>query len=255
MATSVWFEQRRDFIFKEVVREFIKNRLQCRDLYDTCKREGEIAFASMDFWVGTEIRPGPLWQLKDTSHSLFRNSGARCGLREYLFDWAIGSAFHAAMKLKEDVYLMSAYRLRQDALEGCTDAVTLKRLEKCRLTTDKIARSLVQQLREVRDLLGEASRQLRDLLPDQAQNKLLMRFLVEKAGDLEAVWGPGALEAVFREVFPRNPHLGYCLAGESYLAGGWFRGAHQAFERALEINPKSSKARRGLNEARRALKL
>jgi len=255
MATTKWFEQRRDFIFKEVLREFLKSTLYCQGLYATCRRDGEIPFASMDYWVGTETRPGPLWQLKDTCHNLFRNSGAHCGLREYLFDWAIGSAFHAAMKLKEDVYLVSSYRLRHDALEGCTDPVTLKRLEKCRQTTERIARTLVQQLRDIRQVLDEAGRQLRDLLCDQKQNKLLMRYLLEGEHDLETVWGPGALEAVFRDAFPQGAHIGYCLAGQSYLEGGWYDDAHAAFQRALEVNPKSQKARRGLNQARRILKL
>jgi len=255
MATSKWFEQRKDFIFKEVVREYVKTCLYCQDLYAACKREGEIPFPSMDYWVGTETRPGPLWQLKDTCHLLFRNSGAACGLREYLFDWAVGSAFHAAMKLKEDVYLLGSYRLRHDALEGCTDPITLRRLERCRQTTERIARTLPQQLRDIRHLLDEAGRQLRDLLADQKQNKLLMRFLLEEERELEKVWGPGALGGLFHDAFPQGAHLGYCLAGQSYFEGGWYKDAHDAFQRALSVNPKSLKARRGLDEARRMLKV
>ncbi len=255
MVTGKWFEQRRDFLFKEVVREYLKNQQYCGALHEGCKQGGELPFTSMDYWVGTESRHGPLWQLKDTCHNLFRNSQARRGLREYLFDWAVGSAFHAAMKLKEDVYLLTSYRLRHDALEGCTDPLTLRRLEKCGQTTDKIARGLTQQVRDIRHLLEEAGRQLRDLLADQRRNKLLMRFLVEEKRSLEKVWGPGALEAIFADVFPQGAHLGYCVAGQSYLEGGWYKDAHETFRRALEVNPKSLKARRGLNEARRALKL
>jgi hypothetical protein len=254
MATSKWFEQRKDFIFKEVVREHLKNNLYCRDLYASCKREGEIPFASMDYWVGTETRPGPLWQFKDTCHGLFRNSGKRCGLREYLFDWAVGAAFHAAMKLKEDVYLLGSYRLRHDALEGCTDPVILKRLEKCRLITGRLAGTLLKQLRDIRHLMDEASRQLRDLLADQRHNKLLMRFLVEEEREVAKVWGPGAVDQIFRDAFPQGAHIGYCLAGQSYLEGGWYEDAHDAFQRALNVNPKSLKARRGLSEARQLLK-
>lgn len=254
MATSKWYEQRRDFIFKEVVREYIKNHLYCRELLAACKREGEIPFASMDYWVGTETRPGPLWQLKDTCHGLFRNSGRRCGLREYLFDWAVGAAFHAAMKLKEDVYLLGSYRLRHDALEGCTDPTTLKRLEKSRLLTERIARTLLAQVRDINHLLQEASRQLRDLMTDQKHNKLLMRFLLEEERELAKVWGRGAVDKLFGDTFPQGPHVGYCLAGESYLEGGWYEDAHDAFQRALIVNPKSLKARRGLSRVRQLLK-
>lgn len=255
MAATKWFEQRKDFTFKEVVREYIKNRLYCQEIYDTCKQDGELPFSCLDYWVGTESRPGPLWELKDTCHSLFRNSGSRCGTREYLFDWAIGSAFHAAMKLKEDVYLLSSYRLRQDTLEGCGDQTTLKRLEKFRLTTEKIARSLPLQLRDIGQLLDEASRQLRDLLADQKKNKLLMRFLIEEEEELEKVWGPGALEAIFCDLFPQGTHMGFCLAAQSYLEGGWYKDAQETFRRALEINPKSLKARRGLSQTKTMLKL
>ncbi|MFH0810784.1 MAG: hypothetical protein V2A77_10030, partial [Pseudomonadota bacterium] len=202
MNSGEWFEQRKDFIFKEVVRSYVKNYLYCRTVYDKCKRDHELPFVSMDYWVGTETKRGPLWQIKDASHSLFRNVHADHGLRGYLFDWAVGSAFHAAMKLKEDVYLLGSYRLRQDALEGCGDAAILKRLAKCHQTAEKIGRGLTRQLKDIQHLLDEAGRQLRDLLPDQRQNNILMRYFLEERLELQKVWGPDALTRFFEEIFP-----------------------------------------------------
>ncbi|MFH0809541.1 MAG: tetratricopeptide repeat protein, partial [Pseudomonadota bacterium] len=64
-----------------------------------------------------------------------------------------------------------------------------------------------------------------------------------------------ALARFFQEIFPSGVHLGYCAAGQSYLEGGWYEAALEAFQKALEVNPKSRKARHGLNETRRMLKL
>ena len=65
----------------------------------------------------------PLYRLKERSHALFRTEGSRLRLeqqREVLFDLAIGSLFHEAMKFRENFYQLQVYapRVRKLQREG-----------------------------------------------------------------------------------------------------------------------------------------
>ena len=94
-----WFKERKDLFFKDLVHNFLESRIFFNDLYRHYKKTDTIPFERMDFWVGSETKQGPLWNLKDNCHKLFRKTGLKISLSEYLFDWTVGSIFHEAMKL------------------------------------------------------------------------------------------------------------------------------------------------------------
>ena len=83
-------------------------------------REGVLTFDEVQRLVGDDER-SVLFRLKERSHALFRGGDHAPGIatqREALFDLAVGSLFHEAMKFRENLYQRTVYGPKVRALRS-----------------------------------------------------------------------------------------------------------------------------------------
>jgi len=180
-----------------------------------------------------------LFTLKTACHDLFRQNISSPTERERIFDLTVGSIFHLAMKLREDLYQLEFYgpeyrELREKKpLNPAQEALVSKFKEVFSRAKD----SLKEGMEEVALLLEDSFLQLKDLLEEYRENGLLLRFLLEEKKLVEDTLGEKGVERIFRFLYGRDESEPYRLAGESYFQSGFYSQAIRAFSRALEKNP------------------
>ncbi len=236
-----WFEKRRDFHNRSLYSGFFETYSSFVSLYQAYINGGELSFDDLTRLVGTEAQKGRLWQLKDHCHRLFKGSSQQNGL---LLDWVIGSIFHEAMKLKENIYMYQFYgpsgseRLGNDAAGASLH---------CGVSRQNFMRGIAKEARRQVDnltfLFCRANFLLRMLLPSQAHNVLLLRLLLEEGTISQELWSEST-EQIFAELFPDQPEAGYLMVAKSYFNGQWLNEALAAYEAALTLNPDIEEARR-----------
>ena len=261
-----WFDKRRDFFVRQVFDDFFSILRRFQDLYLvylSCRRPQSGGYLNLfdkenekqrhKIWnkltdmVGTEVDKGPLWQLKDLCHRLWPEEEYSRSLEGSLIDWLVGSIFHEAMKLKENIYLLNSYgpaarkisdhegdgrpgRRRQDVtVPRLVQMMDIKGLIK------RTAAAVTVQMDQLAFLFGQANCMLRTMTPELTHNLLLIRFLVEQESAVQDLWGE-ELDAVFDDMFGGTPEQGFCAAGRSYYNGQWYPQALNMYQRALAMN-------------------
>jgi tetratricopeptide (TPR) repeat protein len=211
----------------DIVRDFLVVEQEVRSLIARYRR-GELRFAEIDAFFSDD-EASALFRLKERCHALFRSGveGSRVVRhREVLFDLAVGSLFHEAMKFRESFYQREVYGPRVRALHeeaGEEAAALFQEFEKILAAGSE---SLEQGLQETEELLERTREQLTVLLAEHPENGHVARFLIENRGAVEAVFVEG-LDALLASVYD-DPAAGYALAGRSYLASGYFEDAERA---------------------------
>lgn len=209
------------------------------ELYQGQISSGTISFNALARLMGNENSKGPLWQLKDHCHRLFRQSTNPTG---HHLDRVIGSIFHEAMKLKENIYLYRFYGPTADEQSQTTAPLLHDGLSREDFRR-KILKEAGQELDNLALLFCRANFLLRLLLPGQSQNVLLLRLLLEERGLSRLLWGETVTE-IFSDLFPDQAEHGYLAAAKSYFDGQWLEDALAAYEKALQLNSSLAEARR-----------
>jgi len=249
-----WFEERKDLFFKDLVHNFLNSKIFFDKLHNYYKKNNAIPFERMDFWIGSETKKGPLWNLKDNCHKLFRSSKSKISLSEYLFDWTLGSIFHEGMKLKEEVYQLEVYLPASDKIDISEDGKEIEKiLEEYFKVIDKDSKNLEAEMESIQYLFSKAAERLKELSAHYANNGLLVRFLLENKKLVEKALGKNSLKEILSSLYPQQPEKAYFIAGKSCLEGGWFKSATKYFKKALEINPHYTEAKRSLQDAEKKL--
>lgn len=252
--TNRWFEGRKDLFFKELVYTFLESKVFFDQLYRHYRKHKIVPFERMESWIGTETRKGPLWNLKDTCHMLFRQSGPKITLSEYLFDWTMGSIFHEGMKLKEDAYQLEAYLPSTEGIKASDNKEDIEAILAEYVTIiEKVTRNLGAEIKSIHDLFDRASERLRELLANHAHNGLMVRCLLEESELVEKALGKNSLEKILAALYPQHPEQAYLTAGKSCMRGGWFKEATVYFSKALELKPSQPEAQKCLREAEHRL--
>ena len=238
-GTEDWKIAQRDQERKivDIVHHFLLTFLAFRELHQKFL-QGSIRFADLAEFVDDRGQ-SLLFALKESCHSFFRNQSEKVSAKEQIFDLTIGSIFHLAMKMREDLYQLEIYgpqyRQWNSKEEGSPKQRTLIRQFK-----DILARaesSVREGIEEILTLTHEGLRQFQELLPMYRNNGLLIRFFFEQRDLLEKVFGDKSLEEIFRTLGESDVSRFYQLAGESYFESGFYRQAIEAFSHALEIHP------------------
>ena len=200
---------------------------------------GALRFDEVRRFVGDDER-SVLFRLKERCHTLFRSDGEQDPLEigaSALFDLAVGSLFHEAMKLRENLYQSDVYAPKVAALResGVSDASGLLG-EFDKLVKDARSR-LAESVAESRVLLARTTAQFRVLLRSHADNGMLARFLVENAAQLAKAFACSDDEALAD--LHGSAREAWRVAAWSYLQSGFFAEASRALAAAEERGDKS----------------
>ncbi|WP_028583515.1 hypothetical protein [Desulfogranum mediterraneum] len=264
-----WLEQRRNYFIRQVISDFFQvNQVYyrlylqyrtssaapsagCRAphiLLSPGSELGQQLLAELTALLGSEHNRGVLWRLKDVCHRIWPESEREHNLAGSLVDWLIGSLFHEAMKLKENIYLLNHYgpvdfpvNREGGGVREEGSLFPLAQLLDTQGLFQRIAADSLLQMEQVGLLLGQASYLLRLMMPSLADNELVVRCLSENEGMILDIWGE-PLEAVFSEMFSGQPAQGYCVAGRSYFNDQWYQRAKEMYQRAKEIDRYCSEA-------------
>ena len=226
--------QRADQGLVEIVRDFVEAHQLWLSLVARYRKD-ELRFEQLKALVG-EDESSVLFRLKERCHAQFRSDREDLALamhREALFDLAVGSLFHEAMKFRESLYQREVYGPKVRALRssaGEEAAVSLfMEFEKI---LSGVSRRLDEGLHEVEVLLGQTVEQLRVLLLLHRENGFVARFLLENAKVAEEIFGV-SFDALLAELYG-SPAEGFRTAGRSYLMSGYYEAAIDALGAASE---------------------
>jgi len=181
-----------------------------------------------------------LFRLKERTHALFRGPGGivrGSTHREALFDLAVGSLFHEAMKLRENLYQREVYGPRVRALQSDAGEESKALFDEFEKMLGAVDDRLDEGVRELEALVQRTADQLRLLIADLRDDGAV-RFVTERPEEVESVFGL-PLDALLDEMYG-SVAKGFEAAGRSYLSSGSFEPARDCFARALaqiDANP------------------
>jgi hypothetical protein len=233
----------------DIVRDFLLAHRSLREIARR-RRSGELGFDEIRALVG-DGEEAVLFRLKERSHALFRDGVAAEGAAidpGVLFDLAVGSLFHEAMKLRENFYQRAAYGPKVRALREAAVRDTTGLLHEFEKILEGSTVRLDESLQEAEILLGQTTSQFRLLLAARAECGVVTRFLIEHAGLVEDALGED-LDAVLAAIHGRAG-VGHARAARSYLESGFFAEARRAFEGAEERGEPAEPMRRLARYAR-----
>ena len=221
----------------EIVRHFLLATRTFRQLLEKYK-QGSMPFSDLAKLVddrGESI----LYALKESCQNLFRHSSSPVSQKEQIFDLTIGSIFHLAMRLREDLYQLEVYGPKYSKLGavGGRPQEQENLIQKFRKIISRTQESFTEGVEEINVLFQDVFRQFQELLEEYRESGLLARFLLEEGDLLKEVFGINGVEDVFRTLNGSKEAQGYRLAGESYFQSAFYARAVKAFTRALEKSP------------------
>jgi len=218
----------------DIAREFLLAHRELRRLFER-HRQGSLGWEEVQRLVGDD-EASVLFRLKERSHALFRGGVAGAELpRVALFDLAVGSLFHEAMKLRENFYQLEVYAPKVAAARADAEPGSEALFDEFARILRASRVRLEEALGESESLLEQTRRQFRVLLAAHRENGFVTRYLLENASLAEEVLGE-PLDALFASLHG-DAVAGYALAARSYLESGYFEEARQALAEAEARDP------------------
>ncbi len=211
----------------DILRDFLAAHRELNDVFRRY-REGSLRFEVVQRLVGGDPS-SRLYRLKERCHQCFRQRSAgdlAAHDRGVLFDLAMGSLFHEAMKLRENLYQQEFYLPRVRTLRtderhiGERDDETAELFEEFEKILSASAKRLDEAVEETEVLLVQTRGQLKWLLQAHKSNGLLARCLYEHEEWVDDVF-PERTEGLLAFVYGETA-IGYLVAAASYLQSAYF---------------------------------
>jgi tetratricopeptide (TPR) repeat protein len=215
----------------DIVRDLMTAHQMMRRVFARYRR-GELAFKEVQDLVW-DTEDAVLFRLKERSHALFRESRGESEVmmrREALFDLAVGSLFHEAMKFRENFYQRFVYGPKVLELRSQAGGENEELFGEFEKILEGSSVRLDEALQETEALLSQATSQLRVVVRDHSSSGLVARYLIRNAGDVEEVFAQD-LDSLLAELYGSST-AGFRLAGCSLLASGYFDEARETLEAA-----------------------
>jgi hypothetical protein len=215
----------------DIVREFLLADRLLRRLFERHAR-GELEFAEVQELVG-DSESSVLFRLKERCHALFRPSARGSGVamrREALFDLAVGSLFHEAMKFRENLYQRTVYGPKVRALRSEVDPEAGAIFHEFEKILAAAAVRLDEARQETEALLVQTRAQFRMLLEAHRENGLVNRYLIAHAELVDEVFEE-KLDGLLATIHG-SAAAGYEAAARSYLTSGYFAQARSGLAEA-----------------------
>jgi len=228
----------RDRKILEMVKGLLLSEVSFQEVFKKYK-EGILRFSDIGNWVDDKGQ-SLLYNLKEQCHFIFRSVGkGPVQKNEWLLDLAIGSIFHEAMKLREDIYQIEVYRPKylQFKRKGGKSGYEKDYLQHFERIISKAEQGVLDGMEETRSLFHDAMAQLLDFFKENAKNPFLSRFLLEHQPLLRKVYGPKREKEVFALMFKKGLLDAYYLSGQSYLQSEHYDFSSLYFSKALKMNP------------------
>jgi tetratricopeptide (TPR) repeat protein len=213
----------------EILREFLTAERRIRRVAERY-RAAQLGFDEVGELVGDD-ESSVLFRLKERSHALFRGERGEGAIGPTaLFDLAVGSLFHEAMKFRENFYQRSAYGPKVQALRRAAVRDESGLLPEFEKLLAGAGMRIDESLQELETLLGQTTAQFRILLAAHAEDGALARVVVARGAELaEALRTPP--ETLLAELYG-DPASAWSRAAHSYLGSGFFAEAAHAFAEA-----------------------
>jgi hypothetical protein len=227
---------KKNWIILEIVRDYLYAYIHFQSLYDQYKAQ-TLNFDDVEKFVTDKDPTLPLFNLKESCHMLFRYQGEEeCSDEEKLLDLAVGSIFHEAMKIRENLYILEVYKPRYLQIQNSKESSDyksnlLQEFIKIGLRTDK---RLAESILETKRLLHDTLKQLAHLLPRYRDNPVLMRFLLRNKELLQQAFGKRKGLQVIADMYAGGLGEAYDVEGRGYLASEHYDLAAEFFNRALK---------------------
>ena len=193
---------------------------------------GTVVFEDVQKFVGDDSS-SVLFRLKESCHSLFRPSGSE-GRVEVgagaLLDLVVGSLFHEAMALRENLYQLESYGAKVRTLHGEPRAVTDELIQEFEKIHAASSKRLDEAVTEIEALLGQARRQFLHVLVEYKEEGLLARCLWEHADDVASTFGQDLVD-LFAEIHGESISA-LLLIADSYLDSAYYEDALLVLEQA-----------------------
>ncbi len=221
--------------FVQLLREFLTAHAELRGIFSE-HAEDNIPFAKIRALVGDDDR-AVLFRLKQKSHKLFRAHGiaTRAVRREALFDLAVGSLFHEAMKLRETLYQREVYAPRVASLREAADEESDELFDEFDRILESSVSRLGEVVSEVRALLVQTRDQLRRLLVERSGDRVVTRCLLSRREQVDAVFPEGFMGVL--EAMHGNTVTGLVEGARALLESAYFEEAADALREAgLDTN-------------------
>lgn len=218
----------------EVVSAYLSAAARFEELYKAY-REDALAFEDLETFIDDRGK-SVLYQAKESCHALFRRDASVGMEKGHLFDLTVGTIFHEAMKLRENLYQVQVYGEQGRALGAKASRTRNEEdfLHQLHTILKRAASGFSEEMEETRTLFREATQQLKALLPDFRSNGLLLRFFHEQEKLTQQVFGAAREDHPFEMMFPGGRGPGYAAAGRSYLDSGRFGKAQVCFGKSIE---------------------
>jgi hypothetical protein len=228
----------RDKDLLEMVRGLLLSEVAFQEIFKK-HEEGHLRFQDIGKWVDDKGQ-SLLYNLKERCHSLFRYSGkGPIHKNEWLLDLAIGSIFHEAMKLRENIYQTEVYKPKYLQYKSKVGKFAyeyernyLQQFERIML---KAEQGLEEGMEETRSLFKDSMAQLVDFFKENSKNPFLARFLLEHQPLLEKVYGSKGTKDIFNLMFKKGLMDAHSLAGRSYLQSQHYDLSSLHFSKALKM--------------------
>ena len=185
-------------------------------------RAGDLRFEDVEGWVGEDGR-SELFRLKERCHAIFRPASSDAGLQSRagaLLDLSVGSLFHEAMKLRENLYQQQQYAPRVESLRREGDEESLELFSEFEKILTTSAMRLEESVAEVEVMLEQSRKQLHRLILHRGDSGMVARCLYEARSELAEVY-PQGLDELYREIHG-DTVTGYAKAGDSYLESAYY---------------------------------
>ncbi|MDI7259987.1 MAG: hypothetical protein QME90_08720 [Thermodesulfobacteriota bacterium] len=228
----------RNYNLLEMVRGLLLSEIAFQAIFKKYRR-GTLRFSDIGNWVDDRGQ-SPLYNLKEQSHTLFRNrEKGPFHKNEWLLDLVIGSIFHEAMKLRENIYQLEIYRPQylQYKCNVGKSAYERDYLQQFERIISKAEQGVLHDMAETRSLFHDAMEQLIDFFKENARNPYLVRFLLEHHSLLQTVYGSKRVKEIFSLLFKKGLQEAYGLAGRSYLDSEHYDLSSHYFAKASKLNP------------------
>lgn len=224
----------------DAVRAFLQSAQLFKKHYEKYRR-GKLEFSDIGQLIDDKGESA-LFRLKGLCHKLFREEGnAKERIsREELFDLAVSSIFHTAMKVREELYQIEYYKPKYLELDIDSVPSGLER-DLWQLFTEimeKVEKDLKVEMEEVRELFVDTAKHMKSLLKDFSENALLVRYLLENRRLVAAVYGKDSFHEIFCLMFRGGIVEAQMRAGKSYLESAHYDEAAPYFQQAREGAPR-----------------